>query len=286
LERAAKHGAAIAAVPATDTVKEVGRETAVLATLDRSRIWLVQTPQAFRRQLLIAAHEAAAESGFEGTDDSCLVERLGHEVQVVPGDVENIKITWPADVTRSEQVMAPRQEGMLQQFRTRVGIGYDAHRFAEERPLVLAGVKFRESRGLLGHSDADVVCHAICDALLGAIGAGDIGHHFPDSDPGYKGISSISLLERVSNMVRESGWEIANVDTVVVAEEPRIASRIDEMRGALADAMGTDVDRVSVKGKTAEGMGFTGRGEGIATQAVATLCSNRCHSRAGTDSKE
>lgn len=271
LEAAALHGAAVAAVPATDTVKQVGPDLEVAATLDRCRLWLVQTPQAFRRELLVEAHEAAAAAGVECTDDASLVERLGHRVQVVPGDRDNIKITWPEDVCRSEQMMASGQQGIHQEITTRTGIGYDAHRFTEDRPLVLAGVRFRDSKGLLGHSDADVVCHAICDALLGAIGAGDIGQHFPDSDPSYERISSVSLLERVSNMVRESGWDIENVDAVVIAEEPRIAPRIADMRRCLADAMGTEAARVSLKGKTTEGMGFTGRGEGIATQAIAVL---------------
>ncbi len=271
LEAAALHGAAVAAVPATDTVKRVGPDLEVTGTLDRSRLWLVQTPQAFRRELLVEAHEAAAAAGVECTDDASVVERLGHRVQVVPGDRDNVKITWPEDVSRSEQMMASGQQGIGQQVTTRTGIGYDAHRFTEDRPLVLAGVRFRDSKGLLGHSDADVVCHAICDALLGAIGAGDMGQHFPDSDPSYERISSVSLLARVSNMVRESGWDIENADAVVIAEEPRIAPRIADMRRSLADAMGTEVARVSLKGKTTEGMGFTGRGEGIATQAIAVL---------------
>jgi 2-C-methyl-D-erythritol 2,4-cyclodiphosphate synthase len=136
---------------------------------------------------------------------------------------------------------------------------------------VLAGVKLRSERGLLGHSDADVVCHAICDALLGGAGAGDIGQCFPDSDPQYAGISSLALLGRVSLMVREAGWEIENIDAVVIAEEPRIAPVIPDMRDALAGAMGTERSRVNLKGKTTEGMGFTGRGEGIASQAIALL---------------
>jgi 2-C-methyl-D-erythritol 2,4-cyclodiphosphate synthase len=153
----------------------------------------------------------------------------------------------------------------------RSGIGYDAHVFAEDRPLVLAGVRLRSRRGLLGHSDADVVCHAVCDALLGAIAAGDIGQHFPDSDPQYARVSSLSLLGRVSNLVREAGWDIENVDAVVIAEQPRIDPYIADMRHALAGAMATEIERVNVKATTTEGMGFTGRGEGIASQAVALL---------------
>ena len=153
----------------------------------------------------------------------------------------------------------------------RSGTGYDAHRFVEGRPLVLAGVTFPGEPGLLGHSDADVVCHAIGDALLGAAAAGDIGQHFPDSDPRFAGICSLSLLTHIARLVRARGWEIGNVDAVVIAEAPRLGPRVMEMRQALAEAMGTPVERVSIKGKTTEGMGFTGRREGIAAQAVCTL---------------
>lgn len=268
---AAEHGSAIAAVPATDTVKEAGPDGLVMSTLDRTRLWLVQTPQAFHRDLLIRAHEFAARSGFRGTDEAAVVENMGHKVHLVRGDPDNIKVTWPEDVRRTEQMMGWKSEGMSDSYAMRVGIGYDAHRFAEDRPLVLAGVRIRDTRGLLGHSDADVVCHAISDALLGAIGAGDIGGHFPDTDPSYSGVSSLSLLQRVTEMVREQGWDIENVDAVVIAEEPRIAPHLPEMRQALAHAMGTDECRVSLKGKTTEGMGFTGRREGIASHAVATV---------------
>jgi len=285
IEAAAEHGAAIAAIPATDTVKEAGPDRLVTSTLDRSRIWLVQTPQAFRRDLLARAHEVAARSGFCGTDDASLVENLGHKVQLVMGDPDNVKITWPEDVRRSEQMMEWKPEGMSGRDAMRIGIGYDAHRFAEDRPLVLAGVRLREKRGLLGHSDADVVCHAICDALLGAIGAGDIGQHFPDSDPSYAGVSSLSLLRRVSEMMRAQGWEIGNVDAVVIAEEPRIAPHLADMRRALAQAIGTDAARVNLKGKTTEEMGFTGRREGIASEAIAAL-RPRDTSRAGASSEE
>lgn len=142
--------------------------------------------------------------------------------------------------------------------------------------MVLAGVHFGGPRGLQGHSDADVVCHAICDAMLGAMGAGDIGQHFPDTDPAYAGISSLSLLSRVAEMARAAGWEIENIDTVVIAEQPRIADRIPEMRRALAEALGTQMDRVNVKGTTTEGLGFTGRQEGIATEAICVLRPVEC----------
>jgi 2-C-methyl-D-erythritol 4-phosphate cytidylyltransferase/2-C-methyl-D-erythritol 2,4-cyclodiphosphate synthase len=271
LEQAARCGAAVAAAQATDTVKQADPDGTVTSTLDRSRIWLVQTPQVFRRALLEEAHRSAAAAGVTGTDDAALVERLGHPVHLVEGDVDNIKITFPEDVVRSEQALA-RGRSMLSARETmRCGIGYDAHRFAEDRPLVLAGIRLREERGLLGHSDADVVCHAACDALLGAIAAGDIGRHFPDSDPAYRGASSLSLLQRVAAVVRSAGWQLENMDIVVIAEEPRIAPHIEEMRRVLAEAIGSEAARISLKGKTTEGMGFTGRGEGIAAQAIATV---------------
>ena len=271
LGAAAAHGAAVSALPATDTVKEVGPEGVVTATLDRSRLWLVQTPQAFRRELLMEAHEAAARAGVTGTDDASLVEQIGHSVHVVLGDPGNMKITHPEDVRRSEQTLSECRAGAGRGMAVRSGIGYDAHAFVEDRPLVLAGVRLRDRRGLLGHSDADVVSHAVCDALLGAIGAGDIGQHFPDTDARYAGINSLSLVTRVSHLVREAGWEIGNVDAVVIAEEPRMAPHIPDMREALAAALGTPVSRVSIKAKTTEGMGFTGRGEGIASHAIALL---------------
>lgn len=288
MEAAATHEAVVAALPATDTVKEVGPDGSVSATLDRSRLWLVQTPQVFRYRLLLNAHESGAR-GSAGTDDAALVERLGHQVHVVPGDPENTKITWPEDMHRAERRLVGSAAGLSQgvdkrggaatrsripverERQVRGGIGYDAHRFAEGRPLVLAGVRFPGERGLGGHSDADVVCHAICDALLGAMGAGDIGRHFADSDPQYAGISSLSMLVRAAEMMRAGGFEIENVDTVVIAEAPRIAGRAEEMRRAVAEALGAEVARVNVKGKTTEGMGFTGRGEGIASQAIVLL---------------
>jgi 2-C-methyl-D-erythritol 4-phosphate cytidylyltransferase/2-C-methyl-D-erythritol 2,4-cyclodiphosphate synthase len=292
LAAVAVHEAVVAALPAADTVKEVSADGQVRGTLDRSGLWLVQTPQVFRRRLLEEAHAAAAQAGVGATDDAALVERLGHPVHVVMGDPDNIKVTWPHDLAQAERVVrekahatgpgpgrkkasgavAEKVRGGGGETAVWVGIGYDAHRFAGEgRGLVLGGVRFGEARGLVGHSDADVVCHAICDALLGALGAGDLGTHFPDSDPQLAGISSLALLARVAGMVREAEREIASVDVVVIAEEPRIAPRVAEMRRALAQAMGMEVSVVNVKGKTEEGMGFTGRKEGIASQAVCLL---------------
>lgn len=281
LAAAAAHGAAIAALPSTDTLKEVAADRSVTATLDRSRIWQVQTPQAFRRELLVRAHEAVAP-GTTATDEAALVERLGHPVKVVLGDANNRKITRPEDLVWAEGVLAQRSGGTDPEMEFRSGVGYDAHPLVAGRPLILAGVLFPGEPGLLGHSDADVVCHAICDALLGAAAAGDIGRHFPDSDPQFAGANSLSLLARVAELVRAEGWEIGNVDTVVVAERPRLADRVAEMRGALAEAMSIGITRVSVKGKTTEGMGFTGRREGMVAHAIGTLHRRRVLSVSST----
>ncbi len=271
LEQAALHGAAVAAAPVTDTVKDADPDGTVRATLERSRIWLAQTPQVFKRVLLEEAYRSAAAVGVMATDDAALVERLGHRIQLVQGDPGNIKITFPEDVARCEQGLRLKRSKSVGRPVMRCGIGYDAHRFIEDRPLVLAGLRLRDTRGLLGHSDADVVCHAACDAMLGAIAAGDIGQHFPDSDPAYRQVSSLSLLTRTTAIVRDAGWQLENMDIVVIAEEPKLAPHIEEMRRVLAEAVGTDAARISLKGKTTEGMGFTGRGEGIAAQAIALL---------------
>jgi 2-C-methyl-D-erythritol 4-phosphate cytidylyltransferase/2-C-methyl-D-erythritol 2,4-cyclodiphosphate synthase len=271
LNAARQHGAVSAGLPASDTVKQVGPNAVVTSTLERTSLWIVQTPQAFRYHLLVDAHEAADRRGTSNTDDASLVEALGHPVHMVRGDPGNTKITWPEDLARAERELRNADRGENRRPMPRSGIGFDAHRFTEDRPLVLGGVLFPGEQGLLGHSDADVVCHAICDALLGAAAAGDIGQHFPDSDPKYAGIRSISLLRRVAEIVRASGWEIENVDAVVIAQAPRIAERIPELRRALAESLGTDIERVSIKAKTTEGMGFTGRGEGIACEAIGVL---------------
>lgn len=271
LAEAAREGAAVAAVRSTDTVKQAGPDRLVAATLDRTTIWLVQTPQVFRRRLLQRAYETAVKEGVTGTDDAMLVERLGHAIRLVESDRSNIKITWPEDVWQSEQVLRSSKGMKQMRMNSRTGIGYDAHRFTEDRPLVLGGVRIRDQRGLLGHSDADVLCHAITDALLGAIAAGDIGAHFPDTDPRYAGADSLALLAEAAALLRQAGWVVANVDAVVIAEEPRLAPYLPAITRALAQAIGIDTTYISVKGKTTEGMGFTGRGEGIAAQAVAAV---------------
>jgi 2-C-methyl-D-erythritol 4-phosphate cytidylyltransferase/2-C-methyl-D-erythritol 2,4-cyclodiphosphate synthase len=258
-------GAATAGVPVRETVKRV-EAGAIAQTLDRERLWIARTPQAFRTELLLQAHHRASADGFVGTDDAVLVERLGQVVRMVEDVPQNIKITVPSDLELAEMYLAPGR-GLT----TRTGIGYDAHRLVPDRPLRLGGVEIPSPRGLSGHSDADVLVHAVMDALLGAAGLGDIGLHFPSTDPAFKDADSVDLLRRVAGMVTAAGWQIAHVDSVVLAELPRLAPHLAPMRQRLAAAMGVATSAVSIKATTTEGLGAIGRGEGIAAQAVATL---------------
>jgi len=270
---AATNGAALAAIVARDTVKKVGHNT-VLETLPRETIYLAQTPQAFRRHVLAAALAITDDA----TDEAALAERAGHTVHIVDGDASNIKITT-ADDLRVAEALAQSERGGNERGHTksapartgRAGTGYDLHRLVEGRPLIIGGVTVPAERGALGHSDADVACHAATDAILGAACLGDIGRHFPDSDPRWKGASSIDLLSRAAALVRDRGFEIGNVDVTVVLERPKIKNHIDAMRAAMAAALGIAIDRVSVKGKTNEGVDAIGRGEAIAAHAVAQI---------------
>jgi len=267
VDAAARHGAATAAVPVAETIKRA-EDGWVEATLDRSRLYHVQTPQAFDRGLLLRAHEEAARQGFRGTDDASLVERLGHRVRLVPGSSVNLKVTVPEDLVVADALVR-RSDAPAPA--PRIGIGFDAHRFAAGRPLILGGVEIPAARGLAGHSDADVILHAVMDALLGAAGCGDIGRHFPPDAPEYAGARSLVLLARVRELLAERGWRAAHVDVMVMAESPRLAPHIPAMRQAIAGGLGVDADRVNVKATTLEGMGAIGREEGIAAQAVASL---------------
>lgn len=266
-EAAARDGAALAAQPATDTVKrgsgssDAGAAPRVTATLDRREVWLAQTPQGFRRELLLRAYAAAGAGASAATDESALVELLGARVTLVPGGPGNFKITSPEDVERARA---------LTELPFATGVGYDTHRFAPGRKLVLGGVE-HEGEGLLGHSDADVCAHAIGDAILGAAGLGDIGRHFPDTDPRWKGVSSLLLLREITARAAERGWRVGNADVTLAAKRPKIAPRAEEMRARLAEALGVAPSQVNVKATTGEGMGFVGRGEGIAAHAVVLL---------------
>lgn len=264
---AALDGSATAALPVSETIKR-GEGGWVRATLDRTSLHRIQTPQGFRRPLLEQAHAMAERDGVRGTDDAVLVERLGSPVRLVPGDPVNFKVTVPEDLALAEAVLSRQHDATRA---PRVGIGFDCHRFAPGRPLVLGGVDVPHALGLLGHSDADVIAHAVMDAVLGAAGCGDIGHHFPPTNPAYRGANSMVLLGRVRDLVAERGWRPVHVDVVVMAEAPRLAPHVPAMRAAMAEALRLPVESVNVKATTAEGMGAIGREEGIAAHAVASL---------------
>jgi 2-C-methyl-D-erythritol 4-phosphate cytidylyltransferase / 2-C-methyl-D-erythritol 2,4-cyclodiphosphate synthase len=266
IDAAARHGAAITALEVRDTVKRVERDV-IVETVPRESIFLAQTPQGFRREVLAAAI-AMGRSGVEATDEAALAERAGHPVHVVRGETTNVKITTDEDLAFARRHVGVSAAG-------RVGTGYDLHRLVDGRRLVLAGVTIPSSRGALGHSDADVVCHAVTDAILGAANLGDIGRHFPDTDPRWKGASSIALLRHAVALVGAERFEIANVDVTVVLESPRIKDYIEAMRVGLAGALGIEAARVSIKGKTNEGVDAVGRGEAIAAHAVALLRDTR-----------
>jgi 2-C-methyl-D-erythritol 4-phosphate cytidylyltransferase/2-C-methyl-D-erythritol 2,4-cyclodiphosphate synthase len=266
IDAAARHGAAIAALEVRDTVKRVERNV-IVETVPRESIFLAQTPQGFRRDVLAAAI-AMGRSGIEATDEAALAERAGYPVHVVRGETANVKITTDEDLAAARRHVGVSTAG-------RVGTGYDLHRLVDGRRLVLAGVTIPSARGALGHSDADVVCHAVTDAVLGAANLGDIGRHFPDTDPRWKGASSIALLRHAVGLVGAERFEIANVDVTVVLESPKIKDYIEAMRVGLAGALGIEPARVSIKGKTNEGVDAVGRGEAIAAHAVALLRDTR-----------
>lgn len=266
IEAAREMGAAVAAAPVIDTIKSAGTDGLVAATLDRSALWSIQTPQTFEKSLLLQAYRQASTDGYLGTDDASLVERLGHPVKLVQGSYDNIKVTTPLDLEFVEMRLGGKVPMEI-----RTGFGYDIHRFESGRRLVLGGVEFPGEDGLKGHSDADVILHAIADALLGAAALGDIGRHFPDTDEDYRGISSLLLLEQAASVLKDAGWSVVNVDATLVAERPKIAKRVPEMQEKVAGVVGIEPDRVSIKATTAERLGDIGAGNGAACYAVATV---------------
>jgi 2-C-methyl-D-erythritol 4-phosphate cytidylyltransferase/2-C-methyl-D-erythritol 2,4-cyclodiphosphate synthase len=259
---AAETGAAIAAVRVSDTVKRAGPSGEIVGTLSRDEIFLAQTPQAFRVSVL----RDALAVPQEGTDEAALAEQAGHRVRLVEGDPRNLKITAPEDLAMAERLLGGATAPAM-----RIGNGYDLHRLVPGRPLVLGGVTIPFELGLDGHSDADAVCHAVTDALLGACGAGDIGRHFPDTDVAWKDANSVDLLRRASAIVRARGYTTANVDVVVIAQAPKLMAYIPEMASNVADALGVTAAQVSIKGKTNEGVDSMGTGASIAVHAVALI---------------
>ena len=256
--------AAIPGIPVSDTVKAVDDADQVVETLDRMRLRMIQTPQAFRFSTLLDVHRRAAAEGREGfTDDAALAEWAGLKVCVFEGEAGNIKLTTPEDFARAQS------EPMLADLRT--GTGLDVHAFGEGDHVALGGVRIPHGRGLIGHSDADVALHALTDALLGALADGDIGVHFPPSDPQWRNASSDRFLAFAAERVRRRGGRINHLDVTIVCEAPRIGPHRDAMRTRIAEIVGVAVDRVGLKATTSEKLGFTGRGEGIAALATATI---------------
>jgi 2-C-methyl-D-erythritol 4-phosphate cytidylyltransferase/2-C-methyl-D-erythritol 2,4-cyclodiphosphate synthase len=296
IDAAVSYGAAIAAVPARDTVKVAdlvvdGRAPRIANTIDRERVWLAQTPQAFRRAVLADAVRKGRE-GATGTDEAMLAEQAGHDVRLVHGEANNVKITTSEDFAYAEHLLGesspllrggavaphageePFPVNTSPSAMMRIGVGYDSHRLVAGRPFILGGVSIPHGLGLSGYSDADALCHAITDAILGAAALGDIGRHFPDTDPRWKDANSVDLLRQAAALVHAAGFRVGNVDAVVVVERPKLAPYADQIRGNLAMALDAPIHAVSVKGKTNEGMGEPGRGEGIVVHAVALLVSS------------
>ena len=270
IQAAAQHGAAAPAIPVKDTIKQAkgGSGKTVPAgcmvedTPDRSTLYAVQTPQCFDRAAYLAALDELDEASARlVTDDCSLFELTGRPVELVQGDYANIKITTREDLPRTENGGK----------KMRIGHGYDVHRLVEGRKLILGGVEVPYEKGLLGHSDADVLAHAVMDAVLGAAALGDIGQHFPDTAKEYEGADSLALARRVAEILKEHGYRIENIDSTILCQRPKLASYIPAMRQKLADAFGMPVDAVSVKATTEEHLGFTGEGLGIAAHAVALI---------------
>jgi len=252
---------AIPAVPVADTLKRAphGR---IIETVPREGLFRAQTPQAFRFGTLLSAHQAHRTT--PATDDAALLEAAGEAVTVVPGSDDNIKLTYAEDLMRLERVFLAR-------LLPRVGTGFDVHALAPDHPLILCGVLIPHDKGLIGHSDADVGIHALCDAIYGALAEGDIGRHFPPGEAAWKDADSTHFLAHAAERIAARGGILANADITLICERPKIAPHAEAMRRRLAEILGTDVARLSVKATTTERLGFTGRGEGIAAQAVATV---------------
>lgn len=269
-------GASMAAVPVSDTLKSVSTDKKTRSTVDRRGLWQAQTPQAAKVSLLRKAYAAAEKDGFVGTDEASLIEHFGIPVAVVPGSEKNIKITRPEDLIIAEALLMheKQKKATVAPARDlRIGHGYDAHQLVPGRPLVLGGVSVPHPAGLLGHSDADVLTHALCDAILGAVGLGDIGKHFPDTDQRFKDIQSLQLLEEVMTMARGRGYGLVNADLTAVAQQPKLSAYLARMRQNIASACRVGQQQINIKATTTEKMGFAGREEGIAAYAIVLMSS-------------
>jgi 2-C-methyl-D-erythritol 4-phosphate cytidylyltransferase/2-C-methyl-D-erythritol 2,4-cyclodiphosphate synthase len=272
LAEALKSGAAVAAVPVKDTLKRVPKGRGVVAeTPDRSEFWAAQTPQTYQYSVLKDALEKFKDDA-DATDESQLVERCGRQVAVVPSSYENFKITTPEDMTMAEAILDARAGGPRV---SKTGFGFDIHRLVAGRELWLAGVKLPHDKGLLGHSDGDAVLHAACDAVLGALGLGEIGIAFPPSDPKFKGLASAKIVEHTLGKVVDAGAEIVHLDCTLIAEEPKLKPHYEALKASLAKHFRLPASRVSLKAKSHEGLDAIGRGEAISCHAVATVLARR-----------
>ena len=261
IDALSQHAGAIPAVPVADTIKRA-KDGIITDTVPRTDLFRAQTPQGFRFALLRDLHRSAEAA--DATDDAALLEKAGHPVAIVPGSEDNIKLTYKEDLVRLERLIGPT-------LLPRTGIGYDVHAFAKNRPLIMCGITVPHTRGLAGHSDADVGIHALCDAIYGALAEGDIGRHFPPSQNEWKDADSARFLIHAGERIRQRGGMLVNADVTLICERPKIGPHSEAMRARLAELLKVDIDRISVKATTSERLGFTGREEGIACQASATV---------------
>ncbi len=256
--------AAALGIPVTDTIKKADGNT-ITDTIDRSDLYSIQTPQGFDTELIKSAHKRALELGLTVTDDCSVVEAMNYPIQIVQGSPTNIKITTPDDLIIAGGITKTEENKM------RIGMGYDVHRLTADRKLILGGVDIPYELGLLGHSDADVLIHAIMDAMLGSVALGDIGKHFPDTDEKWKGADSRALLRAVNNLLLEKHAKVINIDATVIAQKPKLAGYIPQMIENIAEDLCLPIDCISIKATTTEKLGFCGRGEGIAAEAVCCV---------------
>jgi len=261
----------IPGIAVVDTLKRADDDGIITDTVSRDGLWRAQTPQGFKYADLLAAHRSAI--GQELTDDAAVMEASGYRVAVVLGDENNIKVTTPDDLMRMEEIMSDdsAQAKLVRSPSFRIGSGYDVHKLGPGDHVTLCGVEITSERALIGHSDADVALHAVTDAVFGAIADGDIGSHFPPTDSQWRGASSDQFLAYACERMRERGFELSNIDLTIICEKPKIGPHRDAMRARLAEIAQIDVSCVSVKATTTERLGFTGRGEGIAAEAVIII---------------
>lgn len=271
LENLESAAAVIPAIPVVDTLKRTDSDGVITDTVPRENLWRAQTPQGFRYRELSLAHGAA--SGQALTDDAAVMEAAGHSVKIVAGDPDNIKVTSPEDLAFLEKIMtdsrSPAPGNAAARFR--IGSGYDVHRTEAGTQITLGGVTFESNVALQGHSDADVALHAITDAILGAIAAGDIGSHFPPSEERWRGAPSDQFLIHACTLLADAGYTLGNIDLTIICERPKVGPHRDAIRSRIAEIVNTHLDRVSVKATTTERLGFTGRGEGIAAEATVLV---------------